>query len=180
MTTPLFSNQVIDSAQLAQYQHQQVTPLQPTHIKANVVLRLISTGIVLLLLAVARWQTISPFSAEAQENLSIALMVVAALALMLNIYGYFADKAKGYVLRESDISFYTGVFFKKVVIQPLLRLQHIELKRGPIERKLDLATIQVFSAGGALHTFELPGLYHQDALALRQFILAHKDVSAHE
>ena len=58
-----------------------------------------------------------------------------------------------------------------------MRIQHIEIERGPLERSAGLATLQVFSAGGAHHTFEIPGLTYEKAIELRQFILNHKDVS---
>ena len=63
--------------------------------------------------------------------------------------------------------------------QPITRIQHIELKRGPIERKVGLARLQVFSAGGEMHTFEIPGLPLETAQQLRQFILQHKDMVKH-
>jgi len=73
----------------------------------------------------------------------------------------------------------SGLIFKKTVTQPILRIQHIELKQGPIDRKLKLANIQAFSAGGATHTFEIPGLEIKKAEALRQFVLDHKDMNNH-
>lgn len=92
------------------------------------------------------------------------------------IYHYFADPKKKYAIREHDIHFQTGWIFQKRTSQPIMRIQHIEIERGPIERKAGLATLQVFSAGGANHTFEIPGLVHEKAIELRQFILDHKDV----
>jgi membrane protein YdbS with pleckstrin-like domain len=62
------------------------------------------------------------------------------------------------------------------VIQPLSRIQHIELKRGPLERSAGLATSHVYSAGGGAHTFEIPGLPVEQAQGLRQFILQHQDL----
>ena len=177
--SPQFSNTQVDMAQLAQYQHQQGTPLEPKYITANVYLRIVTSCILLLIVSIVNWQTFKPVLEDVSNVLDIALIIIACLGVFSVIFGYLSDKAKSYALRECDISFYSGVIFKKVVIQPLLRLQHIELKRGPIERKLDLATIQVFSAGGAMHTFELPGLQHEQALQLRQFILDHKDVTTH-
>jgi membrane protein YdbS with pleckstrin-like domain len=94
-------------------------------------------------------------------------------------YTILSDKRKFYSLREQDLSYRSGLIFRKTVSQPMLRIQHVELKRGPIDRKVGLAKLQVFSAGGALHTFEIPGLPLETAENIRQFILDHKDVNHH-
>lgn len=91
---------------------------------------------------------------------------------------FFSAKHKHFALREQDLSYASGLIFKKVVTQPILRIQHIELKRGPVARKIGLASLQVFSAGGSLHTFEIPGLPLKTAEAIRHFILQHKDINA--
>jgi len=108
------------------------------------------------------------------------IMVVNSLLSLLNIiYHFFADPIKQYALREQDVHFKSGLFFRTWTSQPILRIQHIELKRGPIERWAGLSTLQVFSAGGGAHTFEIPGLAHDDAIRLRQYILDHKDANTH-
>jgi membrane protein YdbS with pleckstrin-like domain len=103
---------------------------------------------------------------------------IAAITLWDLLYHYFADPIKQYVLREHDLNYQSGLVFRTLVSQPILRIQHIEIKRGPIERRAGLATLQVFSAGGVSHTFIIPGLTHETAIALRQFILDHKDLAA--
>ena len=90
---------------------------------------------------------------------------------------FFADPLIKYALREQDLSLQSGLVFRSLSCQPILRVQHVELKRGPIDRKVGLAKLQVFSAGGALHTFEIPGLPIEDAESIRQFIISHKDAN---
>lgn len=106
-----------------------------------------------------------------------ALSLCGVLALG---YTYLSFPRKAFALRQHDLSYRSGVFFQKCVTQPLLRIQHIELKRGPFERRLGLATLQVFSAGGAMHTFAVPGLSLAVAEQIRQFILSHKDGLRHD
>lgn len=111
-------------------------------------------------------------------------LVLPAYALILFftiwhfVYHFFADPIKKYSLREHDLNYHSGLIFRSLVSQPILRIQHIEIKRGPIERKAGLATLQVFSAGGISHTFYIPGLEYEHAVRLRQFILDHKDLAA--
>lgn len=150
--------------------------LAPRYRTTNIITRLIIFLIISGLLSVARFQTFTEFS-EDFINLYPTLMTIAAtLASMSIIYHFFADPKKTYKLREQDICYSSGLFFRKTVCQPILRIQHIELSRGPIERLVGLATLQVFSAGGSAHTFKVPGLLVGDAQSIRQFILDHKDV----
>ena len=107
------------------------------------------------------------------------LALVVLIGFSLSVVVYFADQRKHYALRELDLHFSCGLIFRKVVSQPITRIQHIELTRGPLERYKGLASLQVFSAGGAMHTFEIPGLTLHQAQDIRQFILKHKDLALH-
>ncbi len=97
---------------------------------------------------------------------------------LLATYHFFADPLIQFALRENDLNLQSGLFFRSLVSQPILRIQHIELKRGPIERKVKLASLQVFSAGGISHTFSIPGLEYEEAIKLRKFILEHRDLAS--
>lgn len=84
---------------------------------------------------------------------------------------WLSAKCKAYAVRPLDVSFYSGILFKRVVVQPITRLQHIEVSRGALERAFGLATLKLFSAGGAMHSVAIPGLIAEDAEALRGHIL---------
>lgn len=86
-------------------------------------------------------------------------------------YGYLSYAMRSYAIREHDLSLYSGVLFRRVVIQPYTRIQHIEVTRGPWERMLGLATLKLFSAGGAVHSLSLAGLNHERAENLRDYIV---------
>jgi membrane protein YdbS with pleckstrin-like domain len=64
-----------------------------------------------------------------------------------------------------------GFFWRKQIIQPLVRLQHIELARGPVDKYLDLAGLRIFSAGTGAETFTIPGLDATTAERMRQRLL---------
>ena len=122
------------------------------------------------------FQTFIDLSNAFISTLPFVIWAIAILGFLLTGYSHAADQAKFYSLRELDLHYFSGLLFRKVVSQPITRIQHIELKRGPIERKYGLATLQVFSAGGEMHTFQIPGLPVDTAQQIRQFILQHKDV----
>lgn len=99
-------------------------------------------------------------------------VIVALYALV-----WLSAKYKEYAVREQDVSFYSGIIFRKVVVQPITRLQHIEVSRGAIERAFGLATLKMYSAGGALHSVAIPGLPVDKAEALRGHILNSRGIA---
>lgn len=175
----MFSNTEISSDSLPQIEQLTVEAISSKYRMANWGINALFTLLLFTFGLFVHYQNFLILSPQSQKNIPIILMVLAILWLFKSIYQFFADKQKFYGLREQDLSYISGLFFKKTVTQPILRIQHVELKRGPIDCKLGLAKIQVFSAGGATHTFEIPGLHIEKAEAIRQFVLDHRDVNNH-
>ncbi|MCH8537961.1 MAG: PH domain-containing protein [Alkalimonas sp.] len=179
MDTSTFSNLSIDETRLPDIEQLDWQPLSPKYMLINLRINLIGT---LLLTAIWAALLFQPFWTISPHLEPLILWIgtgLTLLGLLFSVHGRCADPCKAYALREHDVSFQSGLFFRKSVTQPILRIQHIELKRGPIERRIGLATLQVFSAGGVMHTFEIPGLPLSTAKSLRQFILQHKDTRNH-
>ena len=102
--------------------------------------------------------------------------IIALLWCLLEAYEYGANKRLGYCLREQDITMFKGWLFCKTSTQPICRIQHIEVKQGPIDRKTGLAKLHVFSAGDLTQTFIIPGLEKDTAEFIRNTILQHKEL----
>lgn len=79
---------------------------------------------------------------------------------------------KGYALREHDIAYRSGLFWRKAVILPFNRIQHVEVASGPLQRYFGLATLKFFTAGGSSVDLKIEGLLSTDAERLRAHILA--------
>ena len=69
-----------------------------------------------------------------------------------------------YDVTPTDVDLYHGVFTKKRVLVPLVRVQHVQTRQGPILRAHGLATVTISTAG---ESFEIPGLAEDDANELR-------------
>ena len=83
-----------------------------------------------------------------------------------------------YDVTPTDVDLYHGVFTKKRVLVPLVRVQHVQTKQGPILRANGLASVTISTAG---KSFEIPGLAEEDAAELRDRVaelarLAKEDV----
>lgn len=65
-----------------------------------------------------------------------------------------------------------GAWWQREVWIPMQRLQHLDIKRGPLERWLGLATLELYTAGSHAYETRLPGLEPAQAQALRDSLLA--------
>ena len=75
---------------------------------------------------------------------------------------------------SNTLSFKKGIIWQQVTILPLARVQHIEIHRGPIERKLGLASLRLYSAGGMSADLQISGLTHEKCKNIRQFVQSYR------
>ena len=179
MTSNEFNNQQINLIELPSILDLANQNLAENYAPLKRLINLTVTLCVILICSVIYFQPLFTLPAELNIWLPYVVWIIAILGLTITWFNYLSNTRKCYALRELDLHYSSGVFFRKTVSQPVTRIQHMELKRGPIERKVGLATLQVFSAGGAMHTFEIPGLPLDTAQRLREFVLQHKDVVKH-
>ena len=92
------------------------------------------------------------------------LLVVVGFSLWLGAkrYTHTAWKldADGFAVRR-------GRLWQTHTHVPASRVQHLDLKRGPIERRYGLATLVLHTAGTRLNAVQLSGMEDADAEALR-------------
>lgn len=79
---------------------------------------------------------------------------------------------RGYVVRDKDIIYKTGVLWLSVTAIPFNRIQHVETNSTPFDRKFGTATLKLFTAGGSGGDLRIDGLPGDTAEQLRVFILA--------
>lgn len=73
---------------------------------------------------------------------------------------------------EQGIRIQRGIFWKSRVALPRVRVQHSDVSQGPLQRRYGVATLKLYTAGSHYTKIELPGLAHEDALALRDELIA--------
>ena len=101
----------------------------------------------------------------------IPLFAVAAF-IILRVPGR-KYRQWGYHMAPGHIRIISGYLFNSDTIVPFGRIQHIDVDQGPIQRRYGLATLTLHTAGNHNSSVHLPGLAHDDALALRELIRAH-------
>ncbi len=79
----------------------------------------------------------------------------------------------GYQFGSDQLRIARGYLFHSDTVVPLGRIQHIDVRQGPIMRRYGLAELRVHTAGNHNASVNLPGLAHEDALAMRESIRLH-------
>lgn len=96
---------------------------------------------------------------------------VAAVAVALYGWPALAVPRRGYALRARDILFRKGVLWQSVTAVPFNRIQHVETGSSPLDRRLGLATLNLYTAGGSGSDLRIDGLAADVAERLRGAIL---------
>lgn len=82
-------------------------------------------------------------------------------------------KRIGYQLGDKTLRVARGYLFRVDTIVPFVRVQHIDLSQGPIERLYDLSSLVVHTSGTLNSTVTLPGLPTAIAARMRDTIRSH-------
>jgi membrane protein YdbS with pleckstrin-like domain len=102
---------------------------------------------------------------------------IASLLLGLLVLGWLwwligrQVRAIGYADRDDDLLVVSGILFKRLVVVPYGRMQQVDVRRGPIERYLGLATVQLHTAAATTDA-SIPGLDPVEASRLRDQLAA--------
>jgi membrane protein YdbS with pleckstrin-like domain len=80
-------------------------------------------------------------------------------------------RAWGYAEREDDLLVTRGVLFRELTVVPYGRMQFVDVKSGPLERRFGLATVQLHTASPATDA-RIPGLPPDEAARLRDRLAA--------
>ena len=162
-----FTNNPIDITQLPKFEEVQLKGLNPKYITV-----LLFNFSLLLILVIGGFSTLFYFKQEAFSNtIWIAIVVGIVLFLVgLVVFTKFSFQKKGYVFREHDAIYKSGLISETTTIIPFNRVQHVALHQGFISRKLGLASVELFTAGGSSSDLEIPGLLLADAQIIKNLV----------
>jgi len=166
----IFENLKIDIDQIPSLAQEDFEPLREDYLYMRM-----SSRILFLLVAAGVG---AMFSLFAKLYFGYWLYPILGLILLVIIYEPLAFKIKGYLLRDHDISYKTGLFFFRQTTVPFNRIQHCEYNQSFIGRLFDIASVKVFTAGGNTSDLSVSGLSKERAIKLRDHIT--KLSSAHE
>jgi uncharacterized protein len=161
-----FSNGLIDVNELPKFEEAVLTGLIPSYWKVIV----FNISLTFLIIGIA-----SGLAIYFIDDFPVKVWLVAAIyfvALILTIFiCRISFKNKGYAFREHDMIYKSGAIAISIHIVPYNRVQHAALHEGFISRKLGLAAVEVFTAGGDDSDIKIPGIDKARAESIRQLIV---------
>ena len=98
-------------------------------------------------------------------------LIIPFIGIPLFVWPAISVPRIAYAIRDKDILYKSGVFWQTVTVIPFNRIQHVEKSSTPLDRRFDIATLQLFTAGGSGGDLKIPGLSAQTAENLRVFII---------
>lgn len=164
----LFQNEQIIVDTLPQSETIDYQKVAPAYLKVSIIGTLIFFGLLAMVIIVV-WL----FSEVKQipllyYGIPALWLFLTGISLWVTERGY---RLMGYAVREHDILFREGIFFRSVVAIPFKRVQHVEVKEGPIERMFGLKTLEVYTAGGQSSDLSISGLQQEEAQRLKVFVI---------
>lgn len=151
----------------------EMTPLDPRVVKVWRAGEAIVFGCILLGLTVPVAALLFAGNLFVAGIIGAVWLAVAAFGVAHTIwYPAEAYRRFGYRLDEKVLEIASGVLFHVTKLLPLSRLQHVDVRRGPIERAMGLATLVLHTAGTREASMEIPGLDADLAVRLRDHLVA--------
>jgi len=103
----------------------------------------------------------------------LAGVLVFGLALVLGLaHARRLFASWRWALREDDVLARYGVVFRVVRSIPRVRVQHVDVRSGPVDRALGLVEVSLHVAGSAGPVLTIPGLAPAEAEALKEALVA--------
>lgn len=113
-----------------------------------------------------------PLSEVLFGGIVLLLFLLLTASFIVSVLSFSKRK---YALRTRDISYKKGLFTTTLTTVPFVRVQHIDVKQGFFSRKLNLANLEVYTAGESGGDLTIKGLKYQDANSIREYIMSKID-----
>lgn len=130
------------------------------------------SAIILIILALAAELAVATMTEGLPPSGLIASLVVLALVYPCLIAPGRRYRAWGYRVEDDELHLAHGVLTTVSTVVPFVRVQHIDVAQGPIERIFGVSRLMLHTAGTAHSLVVLPGLGTETAERLRDDIRA--------
>ena len=107
------------------------------------------------------------------EGLVAGWVALALWSLRSLVWPLVSVPYRGYAVRDKDILYKHGVWWRNIAVVPFNRVQHAVTGSAPLDRRFGLAYLTVFTAGSGGGDVSIAGLAEDVAEQLRVYIV-HK------
>jgi membrane protein YdbS with pleckstrin-like domain len=161
-----FENLQLEVEHLPDFKSVDLTPIQKRY--KNIIW--INQGLVFLIL----WAI--PVLAYYLLNLPLWIPATAFSVLLIIFIIRTIETEKGFPLkqfgiRQHDILYQSGFFYFTETLIPYNRIQHIEIKQGPLSRLFSLYALHIYTAGASSGDLVINGLDKNTAEKLKAKVL---------
>lgn len=170
-----FTNNQINTNVLPKIEEVQYTNLHPDYLKAELI------GLSILWLIILTGGSVGFYFGDLPYVwiyylISFVVLTVVILSYVLTIKAF---RKKLYALREKDIIYKEGLFWRTQLLVPFNRIQHAEVNQGPLQRVFGLSELRIYTAGGSSSDLAISGIAHKEAQSIKYYLL-HKTASDEE
>ncbi|AWH86009.1 hypothetical protein HYN59_13215 [Flavobacterium album] len=161
-----FTNESIDTTLLPKFEEEKLTPLHPSYLKVV----WLNLAIIFIVVALAAG-TIFYFGEEVRPYwlpVAIAYFVLLSLSVLVS---YINFRNRGFAFRTHDVIYRSGAIAITTAIIPYNRAQHVAMHEGWLSRRLGLAEVEIFTAGGDKSDIKIPGLEKEHAENIKQLLM---------
>jgi membrane protein YdbS with pleckstrin-like domain len=148
--------------------------LHPSNVLLNRLIGAIFTGVVAVAAFIAIVVLLLVPSVPGWVKLVVflgGLLLTAALGTVLQVWPAVEHRYTSYRVGSLGIEIRRGVVWRRIIIVPRSRVQHTDVSQGPVQRRLGLGTLHMFTAGTEHSKVELAGLGHDIALRIRDHLM---------
>jgi len=163
-----FTNETIDISTLPKFEEVQFKALHPKY--KNVIFFNLAMIIGVLIVVSALVSVIQDgyFTTEVYITLGVLIVLISIALVSIAMMSF---KRRGFNFREHDVLFKSGIISDTTIIIPYNRIQHVAVHHGFISRKLGLASVEIFTAGGSGSDLEIPGIEREEAEKIKQLLM---------
>ena len=148
------------------------TPVSPKLVSAHYLVSLITTGLVLLVVLVPLVLRLtdvwSGYPLWLAWGVPAVVFIWGAVEMVLIPRRV---RAMGYAEREDDFLFKSGLFFRRVLAVPYGRLQYLDVKEGPVQRRFGIRALELQTASASTNA-TIEGIPVEDSERLRDALMA--------
>ncbi|WP_020399740.1 PH domain-containing protein [Kordiimonas gwangyangensis] len=168
MATTGFTTELIQTDDLPEADSINYQPLDRHHASTLLIISLLSwagltTGWSVII-------TVTGLAARFSHGYLLYLLPLIALPIII-FFCRLAASLCGYAVREQDVHYRSGIFWRGETSLPFNRIQHVEITRDILDRFFGLSKLKFFAAGGGSADLTIPALREEEAIKLRAFIL---------
>lgn len=172
-----FSNKQLDEISLPLMAYIEYSPLEKNLLKADLIWNILFFVIGIIVLLFLQYYIALEWLVKHGNWILLGLVVLFLFTTSIVYFGFFK---KSYAIREKDIIYNSGLFWRSSIAIPFNRVQHCEVSIGPIDRMFNLSELKIFTAGGSSSDLSIEGLNPETSNRLKDFIVNKTGIDEEE